>query len=338
MNSKWFFLFLIFFLSGCEMQRGESKMTSSKNDVIISHCIGRHRINIPASFIGSGITTGSFKESGAKPQDPSLDVVVSAPVTPEKFAVAIRKRRVELEKSVSDTVDVLRHERSLESGETIFRVQQIDDAYVSEVNFLRGANMVTVRLESYRNQFVAAEDALLKFAGKIKPIDHSSSENTTPGFCLGPVWVVGEFAEERGNFYFDDGNGKNFEIDIDTYARDSRIALFNRISGPDSLLERFNLSHTVLRKRERQVANMRAQEWLGWAKLDDDNDSKALKFTLETMRPIPGKLTPSISVTFDAGNVDKNGKQARVDISDKEAIRLWDAVIDSIRATNAGQL
>lgn len=338
MNKKWFFLILFFVLSGCKMQRGESKMTSSKNDVMISHCIGRHRIDIPASFIGSAITTGSFKEVGAKPQDSSLDVVVSAPVTPEKFTTTLRKRRAELGKSVSDTVGVLRLERNLESGETIFRVQQIDDAYVSEINFLRGSNMVTVRLESYRNEFVAAEDALLRFAGKIRVIDHSSSENAAHGFCLGPVSVVGEFGEERGNFYFDDGAGKNFEVDIDTYARDSQIPLFNRMAGPDSLLEKFNLSHTVLRKRERQVANMRAQEWLGWAKLDDENDSKALKFTLETMRPQPGKLTPSISVTFDAGDAEKNREQKRVQISDEEAIALWDAVIDSIRALNATRL
>jgi hypothetical protein len=338
MNKQLFVFLLIFILSGCKIKRGENKLTPPKSNVTISHCIGRHRIDIPASFIESTIATGSFKEVGASPQDPSLDVVVSAPVTPEKFANAIRKHRIEFGKSVSDTVDVLRFEKSFASGETIFRVQQIDDAYVSEVNFLRGSSMVTVRLESYRNQFAAAEDALLKFAAKTKAVDHSLNSNTAQGFCLGSVLITGEFGEEKGNFQFDDGDGKNFQIDVDTYVQDSHTHLIDRMSGPDSLLERFNLSHTVLRRRERHVANMRAQEWLGWARLSDGKNSKVLKFALETIRPLPGKLTPSISVTFDVGDIEKNEKQEEIHMSDDEAMKLWDAVIDSIRATNADRI
>jgi hypothetical protein len=338
MNKKLFVFFLFFILSGCKIERGENKVTSPKSNMAISHCIGRHRIDIPASFIESIIATGSFKEVGASPQDPSLDVVVSAPVTPEEYAIAIRKRRIEFGKSVSDTVDVLRFEKTFESGETIFRVQQIDDAYVSEVNILRGSSMVTVRLESYRNQFATAEDALLKFAAKIKAVDHSLNGNAAQGFCLGSVWIAGEFGEEKGNFQFADGDGKNFQIDVDTYVQDSHAHLLDRMSGPDSLLEKFNLSHTVLRKRERQVANMRAQEWLGWARLSDEKNSKVLKFALETIRPLPGKQTPSISVTFDVGDVEKNGKQEGIHMSDDEAMKLWDAVIDSIRATDVDRI
>ena len=301
----------------------------SHDQVMTLHCLGRHFFLIPDAFVASAITSGAFKTAELGPEDPSFDVVVRA-VEPTKanFLLEVAKRRAELVKVSSDTTNLLRLDKALSDDTSLFRVQVIDDAYVSEMIMLRGSSMVRARLESYGNQYLLAEDKLLKFAARIKagPVGKSS------GFCLGSVIVTGEFQTESGSFLFRNGGGADFDIDIDTYAHDATETLFQRMSGPSSLLQIFDLRHSVLRKGERTVAGMKSQEWLGWAKITEEQDVKTLKFRLETMRTKPTKAAPRITVTFDTAQPLENGTPTKTMFSDEEAIELWDSVISSIRS------
>ena len=76
---------------------------------------------------------------------------------------------------------------------------------------------------------------------------------------------------------------------------------------------------------------MRAQEWLGSAKISEE-DEKTLQFNLETMRATPGKMTPSLTVSFETAQPLEDGRPTKTTISDDEAIQLWDSVISSIRS------
>jgi hypothetical protein len=58
-----------------------------------------------------------------------------------------------LGRSESTTINVLKLYKTLLDGTAIFRVQEIDDAYFSEIYFMRGVAMVKVRFESYRNSY-----------------------------------------------------------------------------------------------------------------------------------------------------------------------------------------
>lgn len=316
--------------TACKTEK-EEKMSMSFPEGTKTHCVGRHTLDVPISFLPNELTNGVFKSAGLSAQDPSFEVTVrEAGSTPEQFDLHLRKRRAELAKSNGDTVNVLRAEKTLGEGAILFRVQEIDDDYVSEIHALRGSSIVRVSLESYRGQFLSAEEALAKFIGEIKAVGTLSAA-IPAGFCLGSVIMTGDYKEESGSFLFRDSTGSAFALQIETYTPDASVPLLKRVSGSDSLLAKFDVRHTVLRARERTVAGMRAQEWLGWTKLGEQGDQKTFGFTLETMRATAAKSAPSIHLSLDTGQALEDGSPTSTLISDHEAIRLWDSVVESIR-------
>lgn len=335
MSRLWFIIVLVAAVSGC---RGDRKVVSmpAKDEPTKEYCIGRGTIRVPPSFIENPVVTGIFKESGLRAQEEAFDIVVKASgLTNTQFAREMAKRRAELIIASTDTVDVFRLERKLGDDATLFRVQEIDDAYVSEINLLRGTNMVSVRLESYDGSFLSAEERLVKVASNIKERTGDGNSGSSAGFCLGPIALLGNYSQEYASFLFQDGGGIHLGVDFDTYKPDERVSLLERMSGPESLLTKFNVQHTVLRKGERKVAGMRAQEWLGWARLSDDSDGKALKFALETMRERPEKASPSISLTLDTAQPLGDGTPTKTTVPDEKAMHLWDSIVDSVQVARS---
>lgn len=328
MMKSLFALVLVAVLSACTAGKEEKMEMPSKSEPARLHCIGRHVIELPGSFAASAVTTGIFKALGSGAEEQGFDIVVRATgLSRAQFAREIAKRRTELEQSGDETVNVFKLERKVNEDAIVFRVQEIEDAYVSEINLLRGSAMVTVRHESFDGKFLEAEEKLIEFSAKIS----DNSAGVLQGFCLGPVVIGGEYKSEYGSFLFRNGTGADFEVGIDTYAPDERVPLLARMSGPDSLLTIFGVKHMVLRTGERSVAGMRAHEWLGWAKITDEQDVKTLQFNLETMRLKPAKSSPSLTITFETAQPLDDGTRTKTLISDQEAIRIWDSVIGSIR-------
>jgi hypothetical protein len=273
---------------GCSSKQAANAAEMATNAPSVTHCVGRHAIDIPRAFSRASVTTGIFRGKGLPVQEPSIDVVVrSTGLTQTQFAAEVVRRRAELTKKTSETVDVLRLEKPLGDEATLFRVQQIDDAYISEVVFRRGESLVTATLESYRNQYIAAEDSLNKFVAAVS--EQAPGIAAAPGgFCLGSVTVTGEYADEHGSFKFKAGKGNVFDIQIHGFQGDAAVPLLTRMAAPNSLLARFNVFHTVLRGGERTVAGMRAQEWLGWTGV-----SRILKLKLPATRGMRRKPNPA---------------------------------------------
>jgi hypothetical protein len=317
-----------FILLGCDAKK-EGQAMRSIREQMIARCVGRNSISIPESYKESAITTGFFRSAGSDKQSSSFEVIVRRGIyNHQQFLSEVQRRRLEITRGGSENVNVIRLDRELKDGSIIMRLQEIQDAYVSEINFLRGENMVTVKLESYHGEYVKAEDSLIEFASRFKAIDKNRPNS---GFCLGGVEVAGKFDSESGSFWFLDGHGSDFEIEIDTYAKDDETSLLARMSGSKSLLAVFDVNHKVLRARERLVAGMRAQEWLGWAKISEEPEAKTLKFALDTMRENPSTGQPNIGITFNTAKALDDGTPTKTLITDDEAMQLWDAVIDSIK-------
>jgi hypothetical protein len=333
MNKIIVVIFLLV-LSACGLDvKGKSGMYKS-TEALQQYCVGRHIISIPASFPASAVTTGIFRLKNKSAQDPAFDVVIQSDVaTKSKFSSAVQQRREELSRSESKTMNVLKLDKVLPDGMVIFRVQEIDDAYFSEIYFTRGAAMVKVRLESYRNSYLEAEEELFKIASTIRERKLDNVQNGG-GFCLGPLIFYADLSHESADFVFRNNSGLKISIDIDTYARDDSVTLHSRMSGDNSLLNAFKVRHDVLRASERTVAGMHADEWLGVAHLGDQGDQRVLKFALETRRKNPGKSHPSIMLTFDSAQPLKDGAPTVTTIRDEEALGLWDAVVESIALTN----
>lgn len=316
-------------ISGCKAREGDKMLP--KNEMK-TYCVGRHLVDMPLSFIPAKITTGAFKIVGLSAQDPSFEMVVrSAGLTRSQFAAALRERREELKKKESGTSNLLRMEKALRNEATLFRIQRIDDAYVSEIDFLSGSNLVTVSLKSYDEKFLAAEESLISFAAGVKVRDMNAEGAQPQGFCLGPVVIAGKFKEEAGGFLFRDASGDNFSIDIKTATTGAGASLLTRMSSPDSLLAKFDIKYTVLRARELTVAGMPGQEWLGWTNLEDQGDQKIFGFALEAEAGTPVANGFNITLSFDTAQPLEDGTQTKTLLSDEKAIQLWDSVVGSIR-------
>jgi uncharacterized lipoprotein NlpE involved in copper resistance len=323
--SAWMILMVIY---GCD-NRKEGDAMRKKSEPIHTKCMGRSLIEMPGYLEESRITTGIFRNVGSGSQVPSFNVTVSAAgMTRPQFVAATQRRRAELKNTQSQTIDVLKFERDVDDDTVLFRVQRIDDAYVSEVNLFREGNLITVTLNSYDDQFSIAEAALLKFTQAISVRPKKDSSDASIGFCLGPVSIFGDFEQESASFLFGDPKHLSLGVEIDTYTPDETVPLLARMSGPASLLGIFDLRHGVIRSGERQAAGMRAQEWLGWAKLSEESSAKSLKFILETVRPVPGKATPSINVTLNSKPPAEGGATSVAEEDD--LVQVWDSIIKSI--------
>jgi hypothetical protein len=323
---------LLLSISACKINGEEETEMLPNDEKVHAYCVGRNILDMPASFSQSKVTTGVFREARMLDRDPAIEVTVSAMGwTKEQFALGVSKRRNELKDAAHETVNVLQFEKTFNDEATLFHIRRIEDAYVSEINLLRGTHMIAVRLKSYHGQFLAAEERLVRFAAGIVEKDKGDSSMQPSGFCLGPVLVAGEFNEEVGNFHFNDRKGDTFSAYIDSYKADPEVPLLERVNGPDSLLSKFSVNHTVLRAGQRSVANMRAQEWLAWAKLGQQGDEKTFAFSLETVRPKPGKSTPHLHLSLDTGQALEDGTPTKTNMSDDEVLRLWESVVKSIR-------
>ena len=298
------------------------------------HCIGHHVIDFPASFHVPVAVDGTLKERGAKDKDKTIEISqLAADYTDESFAAALLKRKTEITSLSGEKVDVLQLVRPLNKHLSIFRVQRINDAYRSELHLLRGKSYLVASVNSFDNQYEAAENRLLKLADGIHETA-SPDKGGRQGLCLGSVAIAGELQEESVNVVMVSKNypGAYFEVVINTYEPDESISLLNRMSGSDSLFAHSSVKPTVLRQGEKTGASMRAQEWLGWIMLGDgDEKKKHHNFALETMRRDPGINSPHIYVSFTTGDNLADGTPVKTVLSDSDAMVLWDSVIKSIR-------
>lgn len=325
------FIGSLFFVSLIGCQRKEGHMAIPKKySSFTTQCVGRNLVRIPDAFLPANIATGFFKPKSLS-KNSTYDVVVdSLELRGKIFSDHISERRAHLKAYSSATTDIVRMEQTLNSTATLFRVQQIEDAYQSEINFKVEENLVIVKIDSYENSFLAAEEQLIKFMSNFSVTDPGQFR----GFCLGNLTIDGDYVSESGDYGWSDDAGNTIDFKVDTFRSDSLKPLLQRTAGPDSLLNVFHIGHSVLRAGERTVAGMRAQEWLGWTNVGEEGDEKTFGFTMETMRPVPARKTPMITVALDSAQKLNNGVETKTNLSDEEAIAVWDAIIGSIQPIN----
>jgi hypothetical protein len=334
MKIHWLMFTVLIVLSACKAGKEGTENMSVRDSAGKTHCVGRSLITLPSSFVEASVVTGIFKMDEAEGR--SFDVIVQNGVpTIDRFNAEVQARRAKLKSWEDGNINNLRIDKEIGAGMHLFRVQEIEDAYVSELYLHSGESMVVVRLDSYRGTYLEAENNLIKISTLVHARNANNLHAQAGRFCLGGVSLAGNFKLESGSFLFRDGKGESYDVEINTYGPDDETPLLKRMSGSNSLLTIFNVNHKVLRARERAVAGMRAQEWLGSAKVTDEPDGKTLKFSLDSMRAKPSKTSPSISLTYDTAQPLEDGTPTQTIIPDDEAMRQWDAVIDSIRPADA---
>ena len=293
-------------------------------------CMGRHQMDLPREFEQNLGSISIFEPHALPESGAPISVALKADrIAPDAFKLEVDKRHAKIKELQREQTDVLREVIHVGKDMIIFRVMEIDDAYTSELHLWKGGAYIVATSDSYDNTFMQAEERLLAFAANIDV----AARPTPGGFCLGPVVIRGDYKGEGGRLSFRSVKAPDMRltVSIDTYERDSSQSLLERMLRDNSLLKRLSGNYKVLRKREFQVAGMRAQEWLGWAMLGKQGEHKSYGFALETLRASPGPMQPKIFMEFKTGKQGGIATLPDSALSDAEATEIWDGIVKSIR-------
>lgn len=318
-------LLLVAALLGCD-GKNESKM---ENTDMISHRIGRLVVDLPAEFSTDGSTTAIIIPRDNNALASKMEIhVVSSGTSKKQFEDAVVSRQAKLLKAGAEDENALKETIKRPDGSTLFRILKIGEAYASEVNQLVGDTYVRITAVSYRGTFEKVEAALHHFASSLVPV----SSGKAADFCLGTISFSGANQDESAQFYYRSTRRPDLriEVSLDTFQPDADKPLLTRMSDDTSLLKVFDIKHRTLRKHELTVAGMRAQEWLGVARLGSKEGTE-YNFVLETLRPTPGPFAPYVQVQLMSGQYDAAGVKQPNSLDDESALQLWDPIVKSIR-------
>jgi hypothetical protein len=106
-----------------------------------------------------------------------------------QFAADVQERREELKNAEDGKINMLRLDQKPGDDATLFRIQNIDETYESEVYLLRGGSSVQIKMEFFHDEYAAAEEDLLKFSQGIQAVDKSAKSSNSETFCLGSVTI-----------------------------------------------------------------------------------------------------------------------------------------------------
>jgi hypothetical protein len=320
---KALIFFTVILLPGCDVRKTDHIVALKMDPARQTHCIGHNLIDLPAGYALRSGAAGLFTPAQDAVESARIDLLVKPVADQTAFAVLVKSRHAELAAVQRGETDKLMLSQEIPNGGTLYRVREIDDAYQSELHWFLAGQYLIATIHSYKNQFKEAELLLLAFVANIA--SQPSPTEASAGFCLSGLVVGGTYRKESVTLHFKSTRTPDiaFSLDVDTFTPDDTESLLQRVGGPNSLLKKFQMKESVLRKGELKVAGMRAQEWGAFVMLGEEGNDKQLGFTLETMRPVPSSSSPKIHVEMSA-----KGGAAR---DERGAMAVWDSVTRTIR-------
>lgn len=316
---RW--LALAVLLGGCSNEKNGISVRTKINGAMRSHCLGHTVINLPVAFSSKSGSTASFTPDQNEVEDGNIDLVLK----PQTDVAAFKKEVAEGHAELADDADMtskLTQASEIPGGGKLFRIQIIDDAYRSELHWMLNSTYLVATIKSYKNQVAPAEKMLLAFSHLVE--NQQAVGVPSASFCLDEVIVKGRYRSELASFVFASAQVPDisFSMDANTYEKDDAESMHQRLGAPDALLSKFNIRESVLRKAERNVAGMRAQEWVSVVKPGEKGNDQDLSFLLETIRPVPSAAAPKIHMEMDVTGISANDPKA--------ALALWDRVVGTI--------
>ncbi|NYE59793.1 hypothetical protein FHW58_000945 [Duganella sp. 1224] len=319
-----FFVSVFFFLLvvGCDARKNAPVTHIKTNSVMKTQCIGRSLVDLPDGYGLKSGASAAFTPQQVAVESARIDVRVKPIENQTAFVAAIKTRQAELADASHGETDKLTLTRELPDGAVLYRVNEIADAYQSEIHWLLRDQYLVATIHSYKNQAPQAEELLFALMKNIAP---QETPNDAPGsFCFSGLSVSGSYRAESATLRFKNPASPDivFAVDVDTFRPDDAESLLQRVGGPDSLLRKFEARESVLRKGELTVSGMKAQEWGASVELGEEKE-KQLGFTLETMRAAPSPAAPKIHFEMTVkGNSAKD---------EAGMLALWDSVTRTIR-------
>lgn len=109
--------------------------------------------------------------------------------------------------------------------------------------------------------------------------------------------------------------------------------LLERLSGMTQVLGNLATSVHVLRKGDRQIGPYKGQEYL--ASAPNSGGMRGHAFVWETQGE--GTLeTPAIKIELSTGHSDRKGNPQKTSLTDEQAMKLWDDILNSFRLRPTG--
>lgn len=182
--------------------------------------------------------------------------------------------------------------------------------------------------KSYQEDAIDRMQAIL--AGLRKRSTHEIP--TEPGYCFEGGFIANpEWEMEEAAIDIDIAGHPDAFVSVWFYPLSRRAhsaPLLDRVGGVLQALGRMATSVHVLRRGDRQVGPYKGQEFLVTA--PSSGGLRGHSFIWETEGD--GTLdTPALKIELTTGHRDKNGNPQQSKLTDEQAMKLWDEVLNSFR-------
>ena len=320
---------------------------------------GRHLIDLPSDWFYS---TGSFVTLyyGLGTDFNTVEVrVLGIDVSPGRYIEAINDRSSQIQQVAHDSGgSMLLAHIALDPTRTLLRFYRNPEQknyHTHELHLLVGDVYVLIKAHSYQNVMAPVEARIQALAKTITKI--SDPQTAGPGFGLGPVIIRDHHDQEIGMLKFR-APGTNLELDAATSAIQEQERINMKEQEKQTLA---GIRYNSLRSGAPTFAGMESEQ-SGFSYRNGDHH--AFLFVVQSYRDNPGFAWPSINMRLRGGGTimkvqspdyqpdlvrwslprfvpDKHEiplwkrppSPPRVDatLSDKEAGKLWDAIVASVR-------
>ncbi len=306
---------------------------SESMPAISTFCIGHFLIDMPA---GSALSGGNYRYDYAlldRPKAMSL-AEFEAEITAKEKALSAIKHKVE-PSLLRLLVKPDAHSRILVYWEESFvtSIAQVDGyRWIDGIRYLfkseAGMSKPRTGTKSYQEDAIDRMQAIL--AGLRKRSTHEIP--TEPGYCFEDGFIANpEWEMEEAGIDIDVAGHPDAFVSVWFYPLSRRAhsePLLDRVGGVLQMLGRMATSVHVLRRGDRQVGPYKGQEFLVTA--PNSGGLRGHSFIWETEGD--GTLdTPALKIELTTGYRDKNGNPQQTRLTNEQAMKLWDDVLNSFR-------
>jgi hypothetical protein len=294
-------------------------------------CMGRFLIDVP---VGSKFSGGNYKYDFIK-----IEPVKSASL--EEFEKEVEKAELNLKltehkyakkRMLLQSVQIDKNTKLLASWKTNFSTAEISIVgyhWDSGNRFLFQRDVDDDKQEPGMNRMREAISRLRARADNDIP--------TEPGYCFAGGFIVNpRWRNEEASLDIDIAGHPDAFVSIWIYPLASYKhdkPLLERMGGMTQFLGNLATSVHVLRKGDRQLGPYRGQEHL--ASAPNSGGMRGHAFVWETQGD--GTLdTPAIKIELTTGHQDDKGNPQKTSLTDEQAMKLWDDILNSFRLRPTG--
>jgi hypothetical protein len=310
--------------------KNQSANVKADEDVT-TFCMGRFLIDVP---VGSKFSGGNYKYDFIKiePAKPGSFEEFEKEVVKSESDLKVAEHKYTKKSMLLQSVQIDKNTKLLASWKTNFSTAEISIAgyrWDRGNRFLFQRDVDDDKQEPGINRM---REAILRLRARTDtdiPIE--------PGYCFAGGFIADpNWRNEEASLDIDIAGHPDAFVSVLIYPLASYKhdkPLLERMGGMAQFLGNLATSVHVLRKGDRQVGLYKGQEHL--ASAPNSGGIRGHAFVWETQGD--GTLdTPAIKIELTTGHQDDKGNPQKTSLTDKDAMKLWDDILNSFRLRPTG--